>query len=138
MSFVKSRYNKDFEYELLRLATLQGYECVGGASKLFKWFVDNYKPASIISYCDVRFCVPDPEKTVYSKLGFKFLHKSVSNYQYWSQDLTKHYSRMACQKHRLKDLLQSFDPGKTEYQNMHDAGFLRIYDLGNYVFGWYS
>ena len=136
MSFVKSRFNSNFEYELLRMATLKGYVVVGGATKLFKYFVDTYKPKSVVSYCDVRFCNADPQKTVYPKLGFKYLYKTESNYRYWTKDFSKSFSRMACQKHRLKTFLSTFDLDKSEYQNMSDAGFIRMFDCGNYVFSW--
>lgn len=138
MSFSKPRFNLNYEYELLRMATLRDYVVVGGASKVFKYFIANYKPHSIVSYCDVRFCDIDPEKTVYNKLGFSYLYKTDPNYRYWTKDFSKSYSRLACQKHRLPLFLSSFDKNKSEYQNMSDAGFIRIFDCGNYVFSWKS
>ena len=53
MTFGKPRYNKNYEYELLRLCSHKDYSITGGTQKLFKYFIDNYKPSSIISYCDI-------------------------------------------------------------------------------------
>jgi hypothetical protein len=136
MSFGRSRFNSNYEYELIRLATLPGVEIVGGRSKMFKWFVNNYNPTSVVSYCDLRFSWPDPEKTVYLKMGFTFVRKSEANYRYWTKDFEKSYSRMACQKHRLSKLLENFDPNLSEYENMKANGFIRLFDCGNLVFEW--
>lgn len=50
MTFGVARYNKKYEYELLRYCA--SHNVVGGVEMLFKYFVDNYKPSSIVSYCD--------------------------------------------------------------------------------------
>ena len=49
----KPRYNKNYEYELIRYAASK--HVIGGASKLLKYFERNYKPKSIITYADRRF-----------------------------------------------------------------------------------
>ena len=67
MTFGNSRFNKDFDYELLRFATLKGFNISGGASKLFTNFVRNHEGASIITYSDNNF----GNGSVYSKLGFQ-------------------------------------------------------------------
>ena len=38
MTFGKPRYNKNYQWELLRLCTNSDYNVLGGASKLFKNF----------------------------------------------------------------------------------------------------
>ena len=52
MTFGKPRYNKNYQYELLRLCTKFNYKVIGGAEKLFNYFIKNYNPDSVISYCD--------------------------------------------------------------------------------------
>ena len=51
MTFGKSRFNKNCEYELLRYCS--HYNVVGGAEKLFKHFINEYKPSSIVSYSNL-------------------------------------------------------------------------------------
>jgi hypothetical protein len=41
---------------------------------------------------------------------------------------------MSCQKHKLNKLLDIFDAEKSEYQNMLDNGFRRVWDCGNMKF----
>jgi hypothetical protein len=43
----------------------------------------------------------------------------------------KLHSRVAFQKHRLPNLLEDFDPNKTEFENMIDNRWDRIWDCGN-------
>lgn len=50
MTFGKPRFNKNYEWELIRYATSK-HVC-GGAGKLLKYFERKYKPFSIISYAD--------------------------------------------------------------------------------------
>ena len=81
MTFGKPRYNKNYEYELIRYCSSK--KVVGGAEKLFNYFIKTYNPKSIISYCDwSKF-----NGNVYSKLGFKY--KSYSICKHWYNTKTK-------------------------------------------------
>ena len=44
MTFGIPRYNKNYEWELLRLCTKAEYKVVGGAERLFKHFIEKYEP----------------------------------------------------------------------------------------------
>lgn len=72
MTFGYPRYNKRYQWELLRLCFHQDYRVVGGTIKMFKYFVDEYKPQSIVSYCDYNYFSGD----IYEKLGFELLRIS--------------------------------------------------------------
>lgn len=66
MTFGKPRYNKNFQWELLRLCTKSGLTVIGGTEKLFKYFVEKKSPESVISYCDMsKF-----SGKIYEQLGF--------------------------------------------------------------------
>lgn len=127
MTFGKPRFSKKYDFELLRFCTLRGYNVVGGASKLFKFFKDNYK-GSVVSYCNLRYSNGD----LYKKLGFTQVSLNKPSYFY-----VKNYevlTRYQCQKHKLKNLLESFDPSLTESENMQNNGYLKIYDAGSLTF----
>lgn len=47
MTFVKPRFNKKYQYELSRFCSKNNCNVIGGASKLFNYFIDNYNPISI-------------------------------------------------------------------------------------------
>ena len=43
---------------------------------------------------------------------------------------------MKYQKHKLPKLLEAFDANLTEWQNMQNNGYDRIWDCGNDVWKW--
>lgn len=120
--------NKEGCYELVRFCNKLDTEIVGGASKLFKFFIDNYSPKEIISYCDLRWS----NGNLYEKLGFELLYVSRPNYFYINNDLKKRENRF---KYR-KDILikNGFSKDKSEHEIMLELGIYRIYDCGCYVF----
>ena len=128
MTFGKSRFNKKYDYELLRLCSKKFYSVIGGASKLFKYFTQKYK-GSIISYANRRFS----NGNIYKQLGLEFINETAPNYFY----LVNHKleTRIKFQKHKLKNILSNFDEKLTEQENMSNNGFKWIYDCGNFTFG---
>ena len=128
MTFGKSRFNKKVEWELLRFCNKLGYHVPGGAGKLLKHFEKAYSPKSLISYADRRWS----RGKLYEALGFKLDHVSAA--AYWYVKNQRRYSRVLFQKHKLKDLLDQFDPNKSEQKNMLDNGYDMIFDCGNLAF----
>ena len=47
MTFGKPRFNKNYEYELIRYATKSGYHILGGAGKLLKYFLEKLQSQKI-------------------------------------------------------------------------------------------
>ena len=68
MTFGKPRFNKNYEWELIRYATKSGYHVLGGAGKLLKYFERNYNPKSIITYADRSYS----QGNMYKQIGFKY------------------------------------------------------------------
>jgi hypothetical protein len=134
MTFCKLRkvlaleHKKDY-YELSRFATINHFVIVGGADKLLKHFERNYNPIQIISYADRRWS----QGNVYYKLGFKLDHMSPPSYWYTKDYLHRIY-RFNFRKNILKNKLKSFDPNLSEWENMKNNGYDRIWDCGNMVF----
>jgi len=129
MTFGKSRYDKTYDYELIRLATKLDYNVIGGANRLLKYFEKTYKPKSLISYCDRAFFAG----SIYLDLGFSFSHNTTPNYFYTKDNYTLE-SRQKYMKHLLKDKLEIYDDTLTENENMKANGYLRYYNCGNKVF----
>ena len=127
MTFVKPRFNKKYEWELSRFCSKNNCNVIGGASKLFKYFVDNYNPTSIISYSNISHT----KGKLYETLGFKLVLISEPNYV-WCKGYDV-LSRYQCQKHKL--LEQGYE-GNTESEIMHNLGYYKIYDCGNKVWVW--
>lgn len=112
-SFVKNNEN----YELVRFSSK--YRIIGGAGKIIKYFEKTYFPSAIISFSDNRWSQGD----MYEKLGFQEsgmvppMQSYVENYQH------RHHKLKFSKKY-------NFDTNKTEWQNMQDQGYDRIWDCG--------
>lgn len=132
MTFGKCRFDKNHEWEMLRFCNKTGWHIPGAAGKLLKYFEKTYHPNSLVTYADRRWSMGN----LYIQLRFTQLHISKPNYWYWKfQNGALHiFSRIKFQKHKQKDLLEKFDPEKSESQNMKDNKYRRIFDCGNYVF----
>lgn len=128
MTFCKPRFNKNYEWELSRFCSKANCNVVGGASKLFKYFIKIYNPKSIISYSNIAHT----RGNLYNNLGF--ILKGISNPNYvWYKNGCSVLTRYQCQKHKL--IKEGFE-GKSETDIMHNRGYYRIYDCGNKVWVW--
>jgi hypothetical protein len=128
MTFGKNRFKKQSnEWEMVRFCNKLNTNIIGGASRLFKYFNKNLNSnkLNIISFSDRRFF----NGGLYKQLGFDFDKFTKPSYFYWKNERV--YNRMSYQKHKLHKLLEIFDNNKTEYQNMLDNKFIRIWDCGN-------
>jgi hypothetical protein len=114
--------NEEKSYELLRFCNKLNTNVIGGASKLFKYFLNNYDYNKIISYSDLSRSTGN----MYKQLGFKLSHNSSPNYYYVINGVRNH--RFNFRKDKL--IREGFDPNKTEIQIMNERGFYRIFDCG--------
>lgn len=118
--------SKQDSYELLRFCNKLNTSVVGGASKLFKYFINEYKPNDIISYADRSWS----NGGLYEKLEFDFVNKTKPNYYYIINKVR--VNRYNFRKDKL--IKDGFDPNKTERQIMIDRGIYRIYDSGSLLY----
>jgi hypothetical protein len=125
MVFGKSRYRKDCDYELIRYCTKHNQHVLGGIEKMFKKFMIENKPKSIISYNDTRLFTGKS----YEKLGFKKVSTSLD--YYWVKN-GRRLNRNLTQKHKLESLLgkDNFDRLKTEDENLLSNGYRKLYGCG--------
>ena len=128
MTFGKPRFNKKFEWELIRFASLPNYSVSGAASKLMHHFVIRYSPESMLSYANLRFS----QGNLYKTLGFEYAGKSSPNYSYYKGSSV--VSRYKAQKKKLPNLLTNFNKDLSEYENMLLNGYKRVYDCGNLIY----
>jgi len=118
------------EYELIRFASK--YNVIGGASKLFNYFIKKYNPKSVISYADRRFTVIG--NNVYEKLGFSFVSYTKPNY-FYTNDYNKRLHRFNFTKSRIITKFNG-NPQLTEWENMQTLGYDRIWDCGHLKYEW--
>ena len=127
--------NKAVEgWELVRFCNILNTSVVGGASKLFKHFVDECHPEHIISFSDRAHTTGK----LYETLGFAEKSRSSPGYV-WVDELTDvAYNRVNAQKHNIKKFLNDadIDLTKTETQIMEEHGFVKVYDSGVITWQW--
>lgn len=125
MTFGKSRFSE--EYELLRFCNKKYFNVVGGASKLFKYFLkNNSEIKEVISYADRRWSIGN----LYKCLNFTKVCNTKPSYYYIVNGNRE--NRMKYQKHKLIEA--GFDKNKSEHQIMLEHGIYRIYDCGTIKF----
>ena len=133
MTFGKPRYNKNYEWELLRLCTKPEYKVVGGAEKLFKHFIELVNTKSIISYCDnSKF-----SGVVYTRLGFIQKGKPSPSL-HWSKG-SEHITDNLLRQRGFDQLFNTnYGKGTNNEELMIEHGWLPIYDCGQMTFIWHK
>lgn len=134
MTFGKPRYNKNYEWELIRYCSSKSV--VGGASKLFSHFVKEYRPKSVISYCDRAKFSGD----LYTKLGFSLLKSGQPSKHWYNIGTKEHYtdnlirqqgfSRIVHHKQASEENLETNDNDVL----MLNEGFVEVWDCGQDVY----
>lgn len=129
MTFGKPRYNKKYQYELIRLCTKIGSIVIGGAEKLFKYFINSYNPTSIISYCDMSKFNGD----IYYKLGFDLWYVTDPSC-IWSK-YNKHITDNLLRQRGYDQLFNTnYGKGTSNRDLMIENGWREVYDCGQGVF----
>jgi hypothetical protein len=123
---LNSKSKNNNEYEMLRFCNKLNTNIIGGASKLFKYFINKYDPEQVISYADRSYS----NGNLYNILGFKFDHITSPNYYYIIDKIRKH--RFGFRKDIL--IKQGYDTNKSEHDIMLEREYYRIYNSGNYKF----
>lgn len=132
MTFGIPRFSKKYEWELVRLVSKKNTIVVGGASKLFQYFIRKYNPKNIMSYSDKRW----NKGEVYQKIGMKLDHTSAPCYWYVEPDGNITH-RSHYQRHKMEKIFnEKFDPKMTEIQIMTQKGYTRYFDKGMDIYVW--
>jgi len=118
--------SQEGDYELLRFCSKLNTNVIGGANKLFKYFIRNYEPKEITTYADRSWS----QGGIYKQLGFEYQGKTKPNY-YYIIDGIRNY-RFNFRKDKI--VKEGFDSNKTERQIMLDRKIYRIYDSGNLIY----
>jgi hypothetical protein len=121
--FGKGRFNKTF-VELIRFGVVKNTNVVGALSRIIKHSGYN----DIISYCDLTYGTGKS----YQLCGFKKINTTTPSYFYYKG--TRILSRYQAQKHRLLKTLDKYDQTLTEFENMSNNNYRRVWDCGHIVF----
>lgn len=133
MTFGNPRYNKKYDYELLRLCSKFEYYIIGGAEKLFKYFINNYKPETIISYCDNSKFTGN----VYEKLNFKLFSYGEPSRHWYNNKAKIHITDNLLRQRGFDQLFNTkYGKGVNNDELMRSHNFVEIYDAGQSVWLW--
>jgi hypothetical protein len=133
MSFGKRSigHNDSKTWELIRYCSKQNIQVIGGASRLFNYFVKNISPKQITSWSSNDIS----DGTLYKMLNFTE-HNNSQSYWYIRKDM-KRYHRSSCSRSKLIDKgIITNDDERSETQIMQDLGFIKIWDSGQTKWQW--
>lgn len=128
MTFGKPRFNSQYEYELVRMCFKPKVSIVGGAQKMFKHFLDMYKPKQILTYSDISKFTGG----VYKQMGMRVIQDNpmtVPNYVWVRPQDSSFLSRYQTTKQKLIDSGLGSDD-QTENDIMTWSGYVKVYDCG--------
>lgn len=134
MTFGKPRYNKNYEYELIRFCSSQ--KVIGGADKLFSYFKNTYLPSSIISYCDNSKFTGQ----TYLKLGFELKSSGQPSKHWFNIKTGEHITDNLLRKQGFDRLLGKeygcYGKGTSNETLMREHSFVEIWDCGQSTYIW--
>ena len=135
MTFGKPRYNKNYQYELIRYCSSRNV--IGGSEKIFKHFIQEYDPESIISYCDMGKFSGD----VYIKLGFN-LKSSNNPSKHWYCPTIEKRNHITDNFLRQRGYDQLFNEhygrGTSNEELMIAKGYFPVCDAGQNTYEWHK
>ena len=113
--------------ELSRFCSATGMHVVGGASKLFKYFLNHYSCDTVVSFSDIAHT----RGNLYSKLGFQMCNMSTPGYVWVNYSNDTYLNRVACQKSNLSKLFDDLpNTDYTEREVMESHGYVQVFDSG--------
>ena len=125
-SFSSPRFNKHYDWEIVRVCSKLGTNIVGGLSRILDTFIHSHT-GTILTYVDKKYGTGES----FLKNGFALSHTTNPGYV-WT-DGTNIISRFKTQKSQLQKWLPSFDSNRSETENMESAGYSRLWDSGQLV-----
>ena len=123
ISISKHRYNKNYDYELIRYAAHYNYIILGGFAKMLKFARDNDISGKLATYVDLDKRLRS--ENVYELNGFKYVGLTKPDY-IWVNSSLKCLSRYQVQKLNKNN--------QTERDFMHDLNYVQIYKSGSMIY----
>lgn len=141
-TFGKSRFNNKYEYEFIRYAVRGNYIIHGASGKLFKSFLKEVMPSSVVSYVDFNHTTK--KHLFLNTLGFSEIKSSGPTLIHYDLKTRKKYLNSSVVKvgaDRLLNIDFGKDFDRSQLNNkeiMLDNGFLPVYTAGNRIFTYHS
>ena len=138
MTFGKPRYNRNYEWELIRLCYHPEYLVVGGSEKLWNKFLKDAYPSSVVSYCDKSKFTGN----VYYRLGMTLKSEGQPSKHWYSeteQKKSKHITNNFLLQHGYDQIFnEHYGKGTDNEELIVKRGYKPVYDCGQMTFEWYK
>ncbi len=125
-------YNNIHQYELNRFCSKIDYQIIGGASKLWEFFINNYNTKSVITFVNRRYS----NGTLYEQLGFTLNHISEPEFWVFGNEINELEHQLLWTQGELNTKLSNYSEALSDWENISNNGYNRIWDVGNYVYIW--
>lgn len=121
----------DYDYELLKLCSINKYTIINGAEMLWEYFIDIYSPKSVVAYCDLAKFTGDTFVHLFKDQGVVLAPNKL-----WSKGMMMITDTTLKQQgfHQLFDI--KHDDSATDEELMIQYGWLPIYDCGLAKYVW--
>ena len=121
-------------WELVRFCSKLNTCVVGGASKLFNYFINKYNPERIRSFSDRAHT----KGNLYKILRFKYVRTTDPGYLWVELNSELAYNRYHAQKQNIVKFLnaENIDINKTEKQIMEEHEYVQVFDSGSILWEW--
>ena len=124
---IEGRYKmEEGGWNLSRFCSKKNTSIIGGASKILKYFTNEYSPKRIISYADMDWSNGE----LYHILKFKLINTLKPDYKYIVDG--KRLNKQSFTKSKLKKI--GFDASLTESDITKNMGIEKVYNVGQLKF----
>ena len=108
-----------YEWEVIRGATKLGYTVVGGASKIFNYFIKTYNPQNCVYYIDYNYFNGNSLKNL---PNMKFIKSQISFKNWWVKE----------------NIVKNREPARNaEIKKLQEKGLVKpLYNAGTKVYLW--
>lgn len=132
---IRKKTETEKTIELSRFCSAKNTNVIGAFERLVKHFAESHVEFDkLYTYADCRWSGVNPEKTVYFKCGFEYLHTTKPNYFYLKKNnyLQRHH-RFRFNKQKLMEIFGK-EQNLTEWEIAKKNGMDRIWDCGSMKF----
>lgn len=137
-TFGKSRFKSKYEYEFIRYAVRRDFMIHGASSKLFKHFINEVSPDSVVSYIDFNHTTTP---TFLTSLGF-VEESPTGPREVWTKKGTSECIPVTSLLMRGADAILGTNYGSREQSGLNNKdimlkeNYVQVYTAGNRVFSW--
>lgn len=126
------------DWELLSIATKDTYVYQGVASKMFRSFVRDRNPKTVISYSN-RNWDNRMSENVYSKMGFCFDSVVEPTFRYYSERIERHdtFSPESLDIEAIR-VENGFPSNMSKDEILANAGYDKVWNCGQFAYKWDS